>query len=45
MVMDTTTRTVKLILELEQVFGHMQACRDLSRREPCIDTAWRMIDE
>ena len=43
--MDETTRTIHLILQLEQALKHMQAARDLSRREPAIDDAWRVIDE
>lgn len=43
--MDKTTRTIHVILQLEQALKHMQAARDLSRREPTIDDAWRVIDE
>ena len=41
--MDETTRSVKLILELEQIFGHLQAAFYIFRQEPSLDDVWRMV--
>ncbi len=43
--MDTTTRSVKLILELEQILKHLQTAYYLSHQEPSLDDVWRIVDE
>ena len=42
--MDTTTCTIKLILELEQILKHLQAAYYLSHQEPSLDDVWRIVD-
>ncbi len=42
--MDNTTRSVKLILEFEQILKHLQTAYYLSRQEPSLDDVWRIVD-
>ena len=42
--LNETARSVKLILELEQILKHLQAAYYLSRQEPSLDDVWRLVD-
>ena len=41
---DTTTLSVKLILEVEQKLKHLQTAYYLSQQEPSLDDVWRIVD-